>query len=235
MKFKRLLILTTCLLLLLPACGKEQDIRGTITNDDASVSTQESETQPSSEEAPSEESVELSLGHSNNNVYENFFLGIGCKLDEGWTFLTDEQILEQNKLTTDLVGDQYKEALTNASVLTDMLATGANGMDSFSIQLEKLPLSQLSVTVDQYIDASMPSITGPLESMGLQDIVVKKESTDFLGSATPCIAISASFQSHSCYELIVPIKRQNYIACIVACTWDSNTTADLISAFYEVK
>lgn len=235
MRIKRLLILATCLTLLLPACGKTQDVRGTITSDDTSVSKQESNAKTTSEAASSEESAELSLGHNSNNVYENAFLGIGCKLDEGWTFLTDEQILEQNKLTTNLVGDQYKDALQDASLLTDMIATGSNDMDNITIQLEKLPLSQLSVTTDQYIEASLSSISGPLESMGLQNIVVKKDSTSFLGSSIPCITVSASYQSHACYEIIVPMKRQNYIACIVACTWDENTTAELINSFYEVK
>ena len=49
------------------------------------------------------------LGTVNGNVYENSFIGIGCELDKNWNFYNEEQILEVNDMTKDMVGEDYKK------------------------------------------------------------------------------------------------------------------------------
>lgn len=258
MKLRKILMLTClCTLLTASACGKQADIRGTYsgskesteTSSDAgaSISSDASETPVPSEtasesgdaSAPSgtdetqQSEASLSLGHNANNIYENTFLGIGCKLEKDWTFLTDEEIKKINQLTADAAGEDYKKALEQATAITDM--TASHGTDSVSITFEKLALMNYTISEEQYVEIAQQYVGAPLTNMGMENVTVTQETTMFLGEEHSCITISASYNGHACHEVLVPIKCPGYMATIAVCTWNDNLTSDLLEYFYKLE
>lgn len=106
------------------------------------------------------------LGTVNGNVYENSFIGIGCELDKNWNFYNEEQILEVNDMTKDMVGEDYKKYFTEKSYYIDMMAVHSNGMDTVNINVQKLELAQSMFSEDDYIDsAANDDLKASLESM----------------------------------------------------------------------
>lgn len=236
-------IAALCLAMLLGACGgADENVRGTISDskevvestDDkqSTASTDGSETPDA--ETSQEEGPSVSLGTSSNNVYENAFLGIGCKLSSDWTFATDEEIMENNQLTQDMVGDEYKAVLENAAVISDMFASHSNGMDSVNVNLEKLNLGALAITEEQYCEASVDALEGALSSMGLNVKSIETSTMTFAGSKHACIIVEGEFEGVSVYETLVTIRQGNYMSCITACTWYDNTISDILDAFYAL-
>ena len=106
-------LLTAALLMSLAACGEPTDIRGeVIENDPTTVpaTTQPQETTQASTVAPTEAPTEptFSIGSASGNTYKNEFIGIQCVLDGNWVFKTDEEMRQINQITSDLVGEEYK-------------------------------------------------------------------------------------------------------------------------------
>ena len=255
MKRKVLTLFTICLLAL-SACSKSpEDIRGTIVtqeatsassenqsadapsaSEDTSEKTSDKETSSgASEETAASSEEEISLGHSLNNIYESTFLGIGCKLNEEWTFLSDEEIRKANQFMGEFMGEEMKRALKNATTFTDMMATHSNGMDTVNISFEKLPLAYSTMTEMQYLELSEKNMEVPLKNMGMEDVSLSIGKCNFLGKEYSCLIVSATYSGSYCYETIVPIKRSGYVANVVACTWNENKTLELLESFYVLE
>lgn len=209
----------------LVSCGSDDDIRGTVS------------TAPGGEtsEVSSDDSAELSLGTSANNTYENKFLGIGCKLDSDWTFYTDDEILEMNNMTKDLVGDEYAEVMESAQTLYDMYASTSDSMQTVNINIENLGLVYGTVLdEDAYIDAALESVKGVLESMGFENVTVKKTTVTFAGETRGAIAVAGEVSDVKFYEKLVCIKVGKYMACVTVASYIDDSTDEVLSAFYAL-
>ncbi len=104
-------------LFLLTGCGEEK-------ND-----SDKKESTSVKEEEKVESKVEFSMGEWNNNVYENEFLGLKFNLPEGWTYLTDAELEENNKELGELNGVYYVNAKNSSTgdniiIMTEKTATG---------------------------------------------------------------------------------------------------------------
>ena len=85
---KKLLATMLCAVMMisLVACSgspSEEEVRGEQTSNEESQ-----------DESEVESTEEFSLGETENLVYENKFIGIGCKLESDWYFYNDEEIME---------------------------------------------------------------------------------------------------------------------------------------------
>jgi len=210
----------------LGGCGKtEGSIRGSVTQNKEPA--QPETTVPETTAGP-----ELSLGSTSGNRWENQFIGIGCELDENWTFMTDEEIRQQNQVSSDLVGDEYKEAMESANVIYDMMATHANQTDTVSVTMEKLSGAALLITEELYIEASKESLEGAIGSMGVENIQTSVEEADFAGESHYSILLEGEYSGVKIYEKLAVVKCNGYMACITVATWVENRTEEILDSFY---
>ena len=160
------LLLACALLVTMSACsgGSGSSIRGNVTP--AQTTAPETTVPETTEPA-------FSVGTSSGNRYENTFLGIGCTLDENWTFLTDEQIRENNSAAADMMAEEYQELVSEASVVYDMMANHSNEVDTVSLNMEKLTGAALLIGEEQYAQLSLEGLEGSLTSMGVENIQTK--------------------------------------------------------------
>lgn len=218
-------------------CAKsESSIRGNVTPDkkaEQTVPTQQ-ETAPETTEAVPETTAgaEISLGSTSGNRWENEFIGIGCQLDENWTFMTDEEIRQQNQISTELVGDEYKDALESAAVIYDMMANHANGTSTVGVNLEKLSGATLLITEQLYIEASKESLEGAIASMGVENIQVSTEEISLGGKTHYGIRLEGEYSGVKIYETLIAVKCNGYMACVTACTWVEDGTQEILDCFY---
>ena len=147
------LLLAAALLVTMSACSGGKSIRGSVTpaeKDTAAAQTTATETT-----VPETTEPAFAVGSSAGNRYENTFLGIGCKLDENWTFLSDEQIRENNAAAAGMMADEYQKQVQDADVVYDMMANHQNEVDTLSLNMEKLSGAAKLVTEEQYAQLSL--------------------------------------------------------------------------------
>lgn len=222
------LLLAALMMFMLVSCGDDTSVRGEIGENDATNSDA-----AASESTDSE--TDLKLGSSSNNTYENKFLGIGCKLDSNWTFLSDAEIREANNLTQDLLDDELAEQLENASVIYDMQATKADSSANIVLNIEKIgSLSGALMSEEEYANSTLDGLKSGLESAGLSNIEASVTSVTFAGKEHAAIVVSGEAYGVKVYEKIVCFKKGKYVAAVAFASYVNDTTDEMLSYFYAI-
>lgn len=219
------LLLAAALLLTMSACSGSKNIRGNVTP----VGTTAPETT-----VPETTEPAFAVGSSSGNRYENTFLGIGCALDENWTFLSDEQIRENNAAAADMMAEEYQEMVEAADVVYDMMANHQNEVDTLSLNMEKLSGAALIISEEQYAQLSLEGLESSLSSMGIENIQTNVEQISFAGGTHTCIRLEGEYSGVKVYESLVCYKRGGYMALACACTWMEDGTQAILDSFYAL-
>ncbi|MBO4290546.1 MAG: hypothetical protein J5898_01415 [Lachnospiraceae bacterium] len=234
MKLSKILGITVLgMTLVLSSCNPNpENIGGSVFSGSASAGTVASE--ESLSENSSSEELKKFLGHTANNVYENAFIGIGCKLNTEWVFFDDEQIRHENETVAEVIGEEYKKAVENETILIAMYAVKDNGLKNIYISLEKLSGSKSDYTESQYIEASKGFLETPFTNVGYSNMSSTVSTASFAGSEHPCLTVTADYQGHKVYQLLIPVKCSGYMATITAACYDEDLTADILGSFYSL-
>ncbi len=227
------LLLIFVLMFSFAACsGKNtNDIRG----DQQSVSQNSSDTQ-STDAASTVSAPEFSLGNTDGLVYENKFIGIGCTLDSGWSFYTDEQIKELNNITNDLAGDAYVEAMKDANLVYDMFAVSDDQLKNMNVILEKVnPITLTSLDIAQNFENSFATMKESFENIGYTNVAYEIGEITISGKKHVSLNITAEISGIKMYQKCFAIKCNGYLANIAITSLNENAIDSIISKFYEVK
>ena len=221
------IILAILLTFIFSACKNENDVRGDIvTGDPVPSSTAASTT------APAQKEVET--GKLSGNRYVNSFLGVSCELGADWDVKSEDEIRQNNEATMEMLGDDYAEAIKNAATFTDMMATHTNQTDTVNVTFEKLSGVNLVLSEAQYAEISQKSLKEAFESLGMTNIALQIENGLFAGEEHSIISFSAEYAGVPVYEKIAVVKCENYMVCIVACTWQTDTCQDILDTFQPI-
>lgn len=238
------LLLTLAMLFALCACGKtEEEIRGAVTAiseepkaEEAAPSETEETTAESAEEAPIED-VEVKLGLVEGGRYESEFLGIGCELDENWTYASIEEMAQIMGMTTEVFAEtDYAESIKSAEMFYDMYAARTDGLGSINILLQNMGLLYGAViSEEQYVDLSTESLSSQLESAGFANVEWERVELDFAGESRPGLKISSEIEGVPYYCTQVYIKSGSHIAVITLATYFEDTTESMADYFFAVE
>lgn len=250
------MILVLAMILCVTACADKDNLRGQVSNNPTETEpretkgteppvTEPSETESNDTEPTETEPVEtepdmdetgFSLGTSSGGTYENKFIGIGCTLDENWSFYSDEQILQINQLTVDMLDEDVAAKLENASLIYDMFAQNVSTGATININLENLGLLYGSLlSPSEYADLSMPQLAPALESMGFTDIQLEKTTCTFAGEERTAIRIVGQYNGYPLYEQLVCFKAGNYMAVVSVSILGEDATDEILGAFYALE
>lgn len=263
MKKKMIALLLAVTVLCITACGAKDEVVEATINEPAPVVTasEEGEIDPVAQvetaevveetEEESEDGTEadgasdagseleaeddVSLGTNDGTIYENAYFGIGCKLDDQWVMQTDEQILELNNLVADKVSDKFAEVFESGVVITDMMATNVNQVDTVNTGIEKLNGVAMLVDENKYIELSDPQVVEMLGSMGIENITSTRMETEVAGKKRATLLIQGEYSGVPVYEKMVCIKKSGYMFVITTCTWGEDKTDEVLSNFYEIQ
>ena len=169
-----------------------------------------------------------------NNHYESTYAGVACQLDSDWTFMTDEQIRQNNEQTMDMMGEDYAAALEKATVITDMFATHANQMDTVHVSFEKLSGVNMALTAEAYAQISAKAAADGLTAIGVENATYEIGKIQFAGSEHTAIRIEGVYAGISVYETIALRKTGNYMMLVASCTWYENTTEAVLANFTKI-
>lgn len=199
--------------------------------------TKDDETTTDEETADVDESEEedFALGKTDGLVYENAFIGLGCTLPSEWTFYSDEQIMELNNYTADVMGEEYEELMKSAQLVYDMYAVDGGEMNSINVTLEKIDNRMLAgIDVADIYAQNVPVFEEMYKGMGYSNVVVEQATFDIGGEDFAGIEISAEINGFSIYQKCFGVKCNGYLASIAITTYEEDNTDAVLSSFYLV-
>lgn len=234
MKKVVLMLLAVMLIFSVTACGGNDDVRGDIA---PAVSEPAVEETPTVEGTPvaDEEEDAFSKGTSENNVYENEFLGMGCSLDSSWTFQTDEQIEEMNKSAAAQSGLDYETYYDNASVIYDMHAVNENATDNMIVSFENLGVLYGAVIDEQaYLDATIETVGTAYANMGFEVISTEIADGTIAGETHKTLAIELNTNGTPYYQKVYVVQQGKYM-CVLTFSAATEEALDAMAAsFYAL-
>ena len=175
-------------------------------------------------------------GSVNGGVYTNEFAGIGCTLDETWTFYTEAQIAEINGFLTEGTSDEEMRQLMeeNQSVY-DMYASSTDGLMTMNVVFQNMGLLfGTTMSAQDYVELSAEQLPDAMGTYGFEDVTASVTTAEFAGAECPAIAITATVQDTPMYELLVCMKEGNYIYCVTLCSYTEDVTAQMAALFYTL-
>lgn len=211
--------------------GSADDVSGDVTDVEEQPEETPEETPIENPEEPVEK--EFSMGTVSGNEYKNEFIGLGLKLDEGWSFYDEEQIRELNNAAFDMAGEDFKELVEQASIVYDMFATDSEGMNTININLEKIDAEQLeALDIAENYELIIPTLTETYESMGCENITCEIKKIVVDGEQVDAMSTAADIYGMKLYQTAFQKKCNGYLANITVATAIEDTAAELIDNFF---
>ena len=193
------------------------DVRGNVVSGNNSQNAQE---------------PELSLGKTENNTYNNEFLGLSCTLPSDWVFYTDEQILELNNIIGDVLGEEIAQQLKNANVIYDMVASSQTEGSSLNVTLEKLSAVQMiNLDIKQALEAQFDTMKSSYQNMGYTDIRMEYEKIEVDGKEFDGLKLVAKIQGYDFYVTAFAFRKSNYLANVTVCSFEKSRVEAILDYF----
>lgn len=247
MNMNKLISLALCLvalLTLLVGCDSEVPSGNLSSLEKVPTSTQ-SETRNTEETLQDTTPAENTsyLGRMEGGIYENTYIGYGCKLDSNWTFATAEELQDLPENTAELFKDTELEAnLAKYTQITDMMAENVNDLTSINILYQKLDLATRAAFTGLNEDAIADAILEQSETWkssfaqaGIEVASFEKVKVTFLGEEHTAILMTSTMQGVPYYTLqIQDYTLGQYGVTLTLASYMENKTESLLDLFYAV-
>lgn len=241
MKRISIIFLTLAMIVILCACNNQIDVGGEIINDTSAdsvsdtVSVVDTDAQTNENNATDTEAG-LDFGKTEGNVYENAFIGIGCKLGEGWSFYSDEEINALNNLAVGMMPEEAQELLKEANLFYDMFATAADAMNNINVNLEKVNAVQLiGLDLAKNFELLVPTLKATYENAGYTNFNYEITEIEIEGKALVAMKASAEISGVNMYQLVFQKKCNGYLANVTITSYFDDVTETILDTFYLVK
>lgn len=198
---------------------------------------QEEAPEPELEDSAEVETVEELLGTTQDGVYTNEFLGIGCQIPEDWTYYTEEEIAEQNRSVLEALSDLEMEGVDLEALegreLMDMFALDAIG-NNVSVSISKMSVFEaLALTAEDLVEAAEEGVLALYQGMELTDTTTAIETYNAFGEDRPVLRITVPMEEGlNMYQTILIIKEGLYYGTINVTSPGEDITDEVMSWFY---
>lgn len=181
--------------------------------------------------SPAAEEQKFERGVVENNVYTSNILGMKFELPSEWAFFTDEEILNLNNITEDIVDEEIAKKLESANIIYDMYAISEEEA-SVNINFESLSVTnQLLLDEGDYVEIGQKDLKPALESMGYSGIETTTGTGEIAGETHPAIEVTANINGIPFYEKVIAKKCGKYMACITIASFGENLISDILAQF----
>ena len=180
----------------------------------------------------------FTLGTINGDVYENPFIGYGCKF-EGWTYADAAYIAQLNNLSGSLMSDDVREQLRKSGTFTEMLATAPDGLASVNIQYQDITVSYgesfAAYPLESFLEMAAPMMPSVLEQSGFKDVKVETGIVSLGGDEHPGLILTSTLSGVSCYQKEACIKTDDYLIFVCVSSFVEDKTEELLACFYPLS
>lgn len=173
-------------------------------------------------------------GTIEDNVYWNETMKIGCALDETWYFYSEEEIMETNGLTAEVLEGEIAEMIENGGTLTDMFAQNLETGATVNVVFERVSLANsLLYNEKKYIEASIPTVEEAFAQMGIEDVAFTVQEAEFLGETHTILQITGLYSGVPIYEQVAVVKDgRNFIVVTIFSVLEGEAE-EVLSCFFN--
>ena len=173
-------------------------------------------------------------GTIEDNVYWNETMKIGCALDETWYFYSEEEIMETNGLTADMLEGKIAEMIENGGAITDMFARNLKTGATVNVVFERVSLANsLLYNEKNYIEASTATVEEALTQMGIEDVAFTVQEAEFLGETHCAVLITGLYSDVPVYEQVAVVKDgRNFIVVTIFSVLEGEAE-EVLSCFFN--
>ncbi len=177
------------------------------------------------------------LGSVSESTYWNETLSIGYELpDSDWFFYTEEEILEINQLTGEMLGEDYQKALDSLNGYTDMYAANSVTRENVNITVENLSgLNALIISEASYMQLGAKGLDETLKQMGVEDFTCTSEDFTVGGETHPGSRVSYTLQDVPIYQTLVVIKSGRKMLTITVTAMQADACDSILEGFFRSK
>lgn len=173
-------------------------------------------------------------GTIEDNVYWNETMKIGCALDETWYFYSEEEIMETNGLTADMLEGKIAEMIENGGAITDMFAQNLETGATLNVVFERVSLpDSLLYNEKNYIEASTATVEEALTQMGIENVELTIQDMEFMGETHCGVLITGLYSDVPVYEQVAVVKDgRNFIVVTIFSVLEGEAE-EVLSGFFN--
>lgn len=197
----------------------------------------------------------LVIGTVEGNTYTNGFFGIGCSLDESWTMIPREVLMEASGLAEDVLNEAAEDVSGNVpqmhtsaemmassglmdSIMVTIVASDGNDEENSGFFESGMDYTQANEELNAYFG----EMAEAFQAMGLDDFRSEVGECEIAGYNATFMKLSGSYHmeedgfsmNFSFYEKVVMIQKDSYIFGVVAVSAMEDMCDEYLSYFYSV-
>lgn len=236
------IVLSLAVALLAGGCaGRFYAPRGIVEPNAPSPAPSEAVTAPETQAPDGQDTFRA--GAVEGGTYTNAMLGLGCTLDDDWTFASDEEIAATFGTVMELIEQaQTGIDLNEGDGFTDLYVYADDGLVNMNVRVEKLGVlasgMMAQIDEDELLDDVLETLAPTLESVYSELGTVDFEKVDavFLGEPHRAISMVTTFNDMDMkmYQKQVYLTRGRYSTVITCSSMSVDMTDDLLALFYAV-
>jgi len=230
---KKIIALFLILSLLLCGCGgSSEPVAGEVTPQT------EAPTEAQEEENP------LSVGRIEGGVYTNSYIGIGCEMDENWSFYSAQELQELPGEVQNVVeGSEMAELMEGYTQIFDLQAENVNDLLAVNVVYTKIGLQErlvyAALSEEETIDATLEQSDMIIQSYtqaGMEVESMEKVKVTFLGEEHYGIRTVAQTQGIPIYMVqMMNYDLGSYGVTLTATSYMADNTQAILDMFYAVE
>ncbi|MBO4330592.1 MAG: hypothetical protein J5827_00795 [Oscillospiraceae bacterium] len=176
----------------------------------------------------------FSFGAIDGDIYENPYLGYGCKL-ENWSFADESRLAELNNLGEELLNSDFQSAIRDSDIIFEMYAESEDGLQNAAIQFQKTEILDGERLSDEEIMEMMISVMAPaFEAQGYDDLTLKITTVPLDGDEHCGIEIKGEFYGIPLYQKEVMVRCGEHCAFITVTGVVDDTVDEVFERFYRL-
>lgn len=173
-------------------------------------------------------------GTIQDNVYWNEIMKIGCALDETWYFYSEEEIMEANGTTAEVLEGEIAEMIENGGTLTDMFAQNLETGATVNVVFERMSLANsLLYNEKSYIEASTATLEEALTQLGIEDVAYTIQEAEFMGQTHMILQITGLYSGVPVYEQVAVVKDGRNFTVVSAFSMLEGEAEEVLSCFFN--
>lgn len=208
----------------------ESDPEVDVTPDTTTTTTKKPTTTTTTKKVDS--TPKFTLGTVKGQVYENTFLGLGCRVPADWIYYTEEEIKQLNGQVLDAVGDELAQMMENADTIYTMHTVQGDGFRNMNMVLQNTGLRNVNVVAS--LQASLDATRQGLEDIGCQNVDIRVTKVSFLGKTVDGLVTQAEVNGVKMYQRGACFMSGKYMVSVTATSYSADTTQSMLNMFYKL-
>lgn len=149
-------------------------------------------------------------GTWSGSTYTSEFFGLRVQIGSDWKSLSESDLAKSAGIS-DMSDSNIKSAFDKGGYIYDMMAIKSNG-SSMNITIQDNEKT-VSLSEKDFFTAGIPIIKAQFEAAGYK-CSAEKDAVSFLGKTADCINLALTANNTTVYEILIPVFKSHYTACI---------------------